>query len=366
MVVVARPARAKRSGISLIGSQNISHAAEIVGVSAATCRLRRQITRAASFSSNVLVTGPSGSGKELVARALHAQSPRAREHFIPVDCASLFGDMMASQLFGHVAGAFTGASYAALGCFRAADQGTIFLDEIGEMELPLQARLLRVIQERVVTPVGSHEGIHVDVRIVAATNRDLAAEVAAGRFREDLFFRLNVVSIRTEPLGARPMDIGPLAEEMLGEMADHGMPRRELTPGALETLERYGWPGNVRQLKNVLEQAVISSDGPLLTRELVAPLLVGPPASPFARADLTEPVGAGRMHSPASDALPGEGPVSDETWPTMADVEREHLVSTLERTYYNQSAAARLLGISRQSLIRKIAKHAIGLPRRPK
>ncbi|MCG8449420.1 MAG: sigma-54 dependent transcriptional regulator, partial [Pirellulales bacterium] len=218
---------------------------KIVGTSLLTKRLRAEISRAAPFDSNVLVTGSSGSGKELVARTLHAQSARAEGLFIPVDCASLLGELMASQLFGHVEGAFTGASYSAMGCFRAADRGTIFLDEIGELELPLQARLLRTLQERVVTPVGSHEGIPVDVRIVAATNRNLQDEIAAGRFREDLYYRLNVVSIETPPLCARPEDIPELAESFLKELVAQGLPHRALSPGAMEAMQDYAWPGNV-------------------------------------------------------------------------------------------------------------------------
>lgn len=293
----------------------------------------------------MLVIGPSGSGKELVARALHAQSSRAGELFIPVDCASLLGELMASQLFGHVEGAFTGASYPALGCFRAANRGTIFLDEIGELELPLQARLLRTVQERVVTPVGSHEGIPVDLRIVAATNRDLQQEVAAGRFREDLYYRLNVVSIVTLPLRERRDDIPRLAQGFLNDLTLQGLPRRTLSPGALEALQDFAWPGNVRQLKNFLEQAVIASDDELLTLPFVQSLL--------AQAGGCERACAAAQVAPGIDTpLPDQLAEDNAHWPMLAKLERDHLVYTLEHTYYNQSAAARLVGISRQALIR--------------
>ena len=176
----------------------------IVGQSPDILRLRAEIRRVAPFASNVLITGPSGTGKELVARQIHALSPRARQPFIPVDCASMTGELMSSQLFGHVAGAFTGANCDALGCFRAANHGTLFLDEIGELEHTLQAKLLRVLQERVVTPVGSYQGERVDVRVVTATNRDLRSAVLERRFRDDLYYRLDVVHLRTTALRDRP------------------------------------------------------------------------------------------------------------------------------------------------------------------
>jgi DNA-binding NtrC family response regulator len=323
----------------------------ILGSSALTTKLRAEIARAAPFDSNVLVTGPSGSGKELVARSLHTQSARASGLFIPVDCASLLGELMASQLFGHVEGAFTGANYPALGCFRAADRGTIFLDEIGELELPLQARLLRTIQERVVTPVGSHQGIGIDVRIIAATNRDLQQEVAAGRFREDLFYRLNVVSIETLPLRLRRDDIPELAHSFLASLAEQGLPSCTLSPGAIEVLCDFDWPGNVRQLKNILEQAVITSDHALLNLSLLQQLL-------------QHACCAAAPHAPVVPAL-APPTTAGPCWTTLAKLERDHLLTTLETTYYNQSAAARLLGISRQALGRLIKKLQIEIPDLP-
>ena len=337
--------------------------AGIIGGSDWAQGLRQEIARVAPFSSSVLVVGPSGSGKELVARALHSQSSRSGELFVPVDCASVTGDLLASQLFGHLEGAFTSANYAALGSFRAADGGTIFLDEIGELELGLQAKLLRVIQERVVVPVGSHEGVPVDVRIIAATNRDLKQEVAAGRFREDLYFRLNVVTIRTVPLADRREDIGTLARAFLQQMAADGLPQKTLSPGALEALEYFDWPGNVRQLKNVLEQAVIASDAELIALPLINGLLgeAGMPSE--THQDLLPEMGVEPQESTAN-LLPASLPSvqRDADWTTLAALEREHIVYTLEHTYYNQSAAARLLGITRQTLIRKIKKHQIVIP----
>lgn len=331
----------------------------IVGSSDSTENLRAEITRAAPYDSNVLVAGPSGSGKELVARSLHALSSRASELFIPVDCASLLGELMASQLFGHKEGAFTGASYPALGCFRAADRGTIFLDEIGELELPLQARLLRTVQERVVTPVGSHEGIPVNVRIVAATNRDLKQEVEAGRFREDLYYRLNVVSIETTPLCQRRSDIAELARSFLEQLAQQGMPCCTLSPGGLEALQDFPWPGNVRQLNNFLEQAVIASDSELLTLSFVQQMLA--PTDSCEESPSNDHATESRQAAGAV-SKPDQLAEADASWTTLAKLERDHLLNTLEYTYYNQSAAARLLGISRQALIRLMKKFDLQVP----
>ncbi len=332
----------------------------LVGSSAATCRLRADIARFAPFASNVLITGPSGTGKELVAREVHAQSARAGRPFVPVDCASLVGELMASQLFGHVAGAFTGANCEALGCFQAAHGGTLFLDEIGELELSLQAKLLRVLQERVVTPVGSYEGRPIDVRVVAATNRNLLHEVRAGRFREDLYYRLHVVHLQTVPLRERPRDIPELAAAFLRQLASDGLPACELADDAHEPLMAYAWPGNVRQLRNILEQAVIEAQGPLLHVHDVMPLLEEEWEQE--RADQANGSAADNVHvrsMPDEIALPVAASVSRTAWTTLAELEREHLARTLQLTFFNRAAAARLLGISRQALLRKIERYGI-------
>ncbi|MBL9162387.1 MAG: sigma-54-dependent Fis family transcriptional regulator [Planctomycetaceae bacterium] len=331
----------------------------LVGSSAATSRLRSEIARFAPFASNVLITGPSGTGKELVAREVHARSRRAAGPFVPVDCASLVGELMASQLFGHVAGAFTGANCEALGCFQAANGGTLFLDEIGELEQSLQAKLLRVLQEKVVTPVGSYAGRPIDVRVVAATNRNLLHEVRAGRFREDLYYRLHVVHLETTPLHERPEDIPELAAAFLRQMATDGLPACKLSEEACTPLLAYRWPGNVRQLRNVLEQAVIEADGPLLEAADLAALLddeceeadlcgFAEPGSEALAADLSA-----RSVEPAA---PAERRLA---WTTLAEMEREHIVKTLALTFFNRAAAARLLGVSRQALLRKIERYGI-------
>ena len=330
--------------------------------------------------------GPSGTGKELIARAIHGASGRAAKPFIPVDCAVTTGTLFASHMFGHVKGSFTGATSSTLGCFRAADGGTIFLDEIGEMELELQAKLLRVLQQRTVVPVGSHEEIPVDVRIVAATNRDLGREVAEGRFREDLYYRLNVVAIRTVPLKDRPDDVPVLAARYLAELAArHGMPLCTLSPTAVDVLQRYSWPGNVRELENVLERAVMFSSGDEIDPDALTGLMTDPadepPASPepAVHASISQLVKAASQgivsatavpgvyrveprlerKSPAAGQGDGSAVADDSEWPTLADVERVHLERTLAATMNNKSLAAKMLGIDRSVLRRKLQRHGL-------
>ena len=327
----------------------------LVGQSDWIEQLRAVIRAVAAYSSSVLVIGPSGTGKELVARAIHSLSPRAGKRFIPVDCASITGPLFASHMFGHRKGAFTGASYNAVGCFRAADGGTIFLDEIGELDMELQAKLLRVLQERVVTPVGSHDGAPVDVRVIAASNRDLRAEVAAGRFREDLYFRLNVVSIETRPLRERGDDIEMLAEHFLRRLAvENGMPLKELSDPARRQLRAYDWPGNVRELENAIERAILFSPGECIE----AGLLPGASSNGADKAfDEVAVIGFDTAVRQTISHVSRDG-----RWLTAAEVEREHILRTLEHTGHNQSAAARLLGIDRHQLRRRMLEYGLTAP----
>lgn len=373
---------------------------KIVGVSAWSRQLRSDIARVARHSSNVLILGPSGTGKELIARAIHANGPKAEKAFIPVDCAVTTGTLFASHMFGHVRGSFTGAISSSLGCFRAADGGTIFLDEIGEMEQEIQSKLLRVLQQRTVVPVGSHEEVAVNVRVLAATNRSLQVEVDEGRFREDLFYRLNVVLIETIPLKDRPEDIPLIAGRYLSELsAQHGMPDCVLSDGAVDLLQHYAWPGNVRELQNVIERAVMFSSGDEIEpdafaslvlsgdvasgvdfsksaveveqppselelaaeRGVVSPTLLSGvyrvPQRPRVEDSIPRPAAAEAYSLDREDLLPPIVPGED--WPTLADVERLHLERTLAATMHNKSVAAKMLGVDRSVLRRKLQRHGL-------
>lgn len=337
----------------------------ILGHSPAMCLLRSEIRALARHATTVLITGPSGTGKELIARAIHSVSDRSPRSFVPVDCTSITGNLFASQLFGHRRGAFTGADYEALGCFRAAHRGTIFLDEIGDLEPDMQSKLLRVLEERTVVPLGAYEAIPVDVRVIAATNRNLKWAVAAGDFRADLYFRLAVATLETEPLRSRTEDIPQLAQHFLGRMStDYGLPSKTLSPAAMGVFQDFEWPGNVRQLRHVLEQAAIICDSAVIGGRWAQHLI------DKARLPLPEPHGDAAPAGPVDDSrwAPPDIGTSAPTfaphrWPTLQALERDYIVRVLQRTDYNRSAAARLLGITRQALIRRIKKHGIATRR---
>jgi len=352
----------------MFNSYAIDH---IVGESAWAQRIRKRILQVAAYDYNVLVTGPTGTGKELVARAIHAHSSRATKPFIPVDCATIPSPLFASQLFGHIKGAFTGASQASIGCFRAAEGGTLFLDEIGELDLELQAKLLRVLQERQVAPVGGHQPVPVNVRVLAATHRDLQREVKEGRFRLDLFYRLNVVRMETAPLSERIEDIAVLSQHFLAKAAvDNGLPLKQLGRSALAVLESHAWPGNVRELEHAIERAMVFHEGTTLdhsafdelaeTAELETariPVRGGLPSAPPAEEDIAA------IPFPLQDADNLDAVDPDlEGWLTLSQIEAEHIRRTLKETFYNQSAAARLLGIDRKQLARKIHKYDLRVP----
>ncbi|HOX45726.1 MAG TPA: sigma 54-interacting transcriptional regulator [Myxococcota bacterium] len=291
--------------------------------------------RIAVRDANVLVTGETGTGKGLLAEEVHAHSPRAKGPFVVVDCATIPADLMESELFGHVKGAFTGAVAARPGAFLEANRGTIFFDEIGELPLPLQPKLLRVLEKREVKPVGTNDTAQVDVRILAATNRELKAEVAAGRFREDLYFRLSVIELRIPALRERRDDIPYLAREFLLDIS--GDPARRFGDDALRLLGHHDWPGNVRELRNVIERVAQLVDDPIIDRgSLMSTALAGVP-----------------VHTPTGSY--SRGNLSFEAARELA--EREYLVDLLRRHRFNVTAAARTAGIHRQSLHRLLRKH---------
>jgi len=304
----------------------------LIGRSPAMRELFRTLERVARSPASVLVTGESGTGKELAARALHDLSSRSEGPFVPVNCAAIPPHLIESELFGHERGAFTDAVERRVGRFEAASGGTLLLDEIGELEPGLQVKLLRVLQERHIERVGSHDPIPVDVRVVAATNRDLEAEVAAGRFRADLFYRINVVRVRLPPLRERREDIRLLAEALLeraAASADIAPPPR-LSPAALAALEAYAWPGNVRELENALEHGLALCEGDAIAAE-----------------DLPESLG----NAGSGEALQAEwraGRVGFEE--ALARFERSLISEALERAGGNQTHAAAQLGITRRVL----------------
>ncbi|MBN1206624.1 MAG: sigma-54-dependent Fis family transcriptional regulator [Myxococcaceae bacterium] len=294
------------------------------------------IRRAAATRATVLILGESGTGKELIAQALHQESPRKDKPFIRVHCAALSENLLESELFGHEKGSFTGAVARKEGRFELADGGTLFLDEIGEISASVQVKLLRVLQQREFERVGGTQTIKVDVRIVAATHRDLAAEVKAGRFREDLFYRLNVVSVTLPPLRERKSDIPALVSHFLEKYSDsYGKQVKGLAPGTLQALLAHDWPGNIRELENAVERAVVLAQGAELTTDDLPPVLRGP-----------RPAG-----SSSNNLIPGA---------SMATIEREAILRTLEMVQGSTSRAAEILGISVRKIQYRMKEYSNG------
>lgn len=307
----------------------------IVGASPQTQRLRQQAHQLACCNVSLLLQGESGVGKELLARTIHGLSPRRDGPFVGVNCAAIHESLMESELFGHVAGAFTGADKSSVGCLRAADGGTILLDEVGDMSKSLQSKLLRVLEERTVVPVGGTREIPIDVRVISATNRDLSLAVQDGLFRMDLLYRLNVVTLDIPPLRHRRDDIVPLVESFLVGMADLlDVPARSMSPEALEIMVRYDWPGNVRELGNVIQRAYAL--GHDQTGAIVP-------------ADLPRVV---RNFQPSVHC-------EDGTFLSLDQATRRHVEQALQVSDGVRSKAARLLGIDRKSLWRMMKRYSI-------
>lgn len=310
----------------------------LLGSSEALREAQKQIGRAAATDSTVLITGETGTGKEVAARVLHDASRRRHAPFVAINCAAIPAELLESELFGHAKGSFTGAVTQRTGRIVDANGGTLFLDEIGDLPLPMQAKLLRVIQERTLTPVGSNAHVSINVRLVAATHRNLVAEVAARTFREDLFYRLNVIPIHLPPLRDRPDDIGTLAAHFLAAAAHIAGLTRTLSGDAERRLRSYAWPGNVRELKNAMERVAALARGPLVTEDDLA-FLNTPRVS-------TDEIPNALLDLPLPQAI---------EWLERAAIER-----ALEQTMGNRAEAARRLGISRQSLYTKMAAYKLG------
>jgi two-component system response regulator AtoC len=315
---------------------------EMVGRSHAFIEVMKQVGRVAPTNLPVLLSGESGTGKELVASAIHHRSRRAAKTFVAVNCGAIPAELIEAELFGHVKGSFTGADRDRRGLWEEADGGTVFLDEITETSLSFQVKLLRVLQEGEIRRVGSNQTQKVDVRVIAASNRDVEGEVKAGHFREYLFYRLNAVAIILPPLRERREDIPPLAQSF-AERVFSFSPVVTFAPDTLRLLEQYDWPGNIRELENAVVRAAAMSDGTIRIK------------------DLPERV---RSYSPnASPAVAPEGHAVAENWVPLATVEGNYVARVLEHTGGNKQAAARVLRVDRKTLDRMIKRHKIEVSR---
>ncbi len=322
--------------------------ASLIGESPAIAQVIEVVKKVAASNATVLITGETGTGKELIAGATHYNSPRKAKSFIKVNCAALQENLLESELFGHEKGAFTGAERQRIGRFEQASGGTLFLDEIGDMTPSTQAKVLRVLQEQEFERLGGTKTIRVDVRILAATNKDLAEAVQAGHFREDLYYRLNVVSVKMPALRERKADILPLAGFFVRQFAGDLKKRvAGFEPAAIKALHRYNWPGNIRELKNAIERAVLMTDGPLIRPEDLA---LGDHSLQ------RSPLAAGQASGPPPIRIPPEGI-------RLIDVERQLIVEALTIANWVQKDAAELLGISRRVINYKIKSYGITNPR---
>ncbi len=328
----------KSDAVSARADQNMG-ADFYIGRSGAYQGVLRQVSRIAPRKSSVLITGETGTGKEVVSRMIHQQSERREGPFVPVDCTLLHGQLFESQLFGHVKGAFTGATYESVGFFRTANGGTILLDEIGELDLAFQAKLLRVLQERRVIPVGSNRSVPVDVRLVCATNRDLKEMVRQGKFRADLYFRISTLGLHLPRLSERREDILGLAEFFVRRQAEfYGEEPKRLSARTRELLCSYAWPGNVRELANVIEQGYVMSDGEVIDM-----------------AALPETVFGGQTAA--------SGTMGIEDIVTIEQAERVAITNALKLTGGVKTRAARVLGMNYRTLMRMLARHSIEVER---
>jgi len=319
---------------------------EIVGSSKAIRQVIERLEKVGPTAARVLITGQNGTGKELVARAIHALSPRAAGPFVEVNCAAIPSELIESELFGHVKGSFTGAFADRAGKFELADGGTLFLDEIGDMSLSAQAKVLRALQEGVISRVGSGKTLAVDVRVIAATNKNLEQEIREGHFREDLLYRVNVVPIEVPPLRERRGDIAQLVAHFTAELTRSGLPPKEIEPAAVQRLTAHDWPGNIRELKNGVERLLILAAGDTVTE-----------------ADVQRLVGTGDGGRGTGGTAPEGG---DATWLRAATfeefkqaAERAFLLTKLQEHDWNVSETARTLQMPRSNLYKKIERYGL-------
>jgi len=307
----------------------------LIGVSAKMQRVYKMLEKVSQHNYPVLILGESGTGKELVARSIHFLGVRQNKPFVPVDCSGLVPTLIESELFGYVKGAFTGAQHSRTGLLETANGGTVFLDEIGDLPVDLQAKLLRALQEREIRPVGATDRLRIDVRIIAATNRDLESAIRAGAFRQDLYFRLNVVQVKLPPLRERKSDIPLLVSFFLEKFSDPQRPIRTISEDAMRRLMTYDWPGNVRELENAVERAVALGSGPILHI-----------------ADLPS-----NLQQGSSDTL-----LESNELTTLEEMERRFILRALRETNGDKLAAARLLGIGKTTLYRKLKQYGAESP----
>ncbi|MGB7211654.1 MAG: sigma-54 dependent transcriptional regulator [Gemmatimonadales bacterium] len=332
----------RREHAELKGAADLRNA--MIGASAALLEVRELMAKVAPTPARVLITGENGSGKELVARGIHQASLRAAGPFVEVNCAAIPSELIESELFGHIKGSFTGAVADRAGKFEQADGGTIFLDEVGDMALSAQAKVLRALQEGIITRVGGARSVAVDVRVLAATNKRLDEEISAGRFREDLYYRLNVLPIHVPPLRERREDIPALVGHFVGILArESGSPLRTFDAGSLQALGRREWPGNIRELRNAIERLLILADGKAVTG-----------------ADVERVLGAGGVGGGAADPDDEGGEAGDGSFEQFKlDAERAFLAQKLREHEWNVSETARALKMPRSNLYKKIERYGL-------
>ena len=341
-----------------LGPKTDTESSSLLGETPVMIALRKQVSKLARSQAPIYISGESGSGKELVARSIHQNGPHAQGPFIPVNCGAIPGELMESEFFGHTKGSFTGAVADKQGLFQAANGGTLFLDEVADLPLPMQVKLLRGIQEKAIRPIGSQQETSVDVRILSATHKDLTTEVERGAFRQDLFYRINVIELHVPSLRERADDIPILAEELLSRVADdYQIPMPELSSEAISELTRYHFPGNVRELANVLERAVALCENAIIMPDDLQLTLTVPTEEQFTKPAFDNKHKSSEPEGPINKASGPALPEDEESLDSyLENIEKSVIVDALEATRWNKTAAARKLGITFRALRYKLKK----------